>query len=92
MHTVKVVVEHLFILIVGKEDSVKVRQAEVELGKFGVTSSTPTAPARKKRKELPMAPFRSTKEQVKLADERACTIIRCFNVVHSDGAITVEVM
>ena len=28
MHTVKVVAEHLFMLIVGKEDSVKVRQAD----------------------------------------------------------------
>lgn len=77
MHTVKVAVEHLFMLIVGKEDSMKVRQAEIELGRFGLrTSSTPAAPARKQRKnELAEAPFRITKKERKLADERACTII-----------------
>ena len=76
MHTVKVVVEHLFMLILGKEESVKVRQAEMELHRFGLTSSTPTAPAHKRRKsKLVVAPFRITTEQVKLADERACTII-----------------
>ena len=37
MHTVKDAIEHLFYLIVGKEDSVKVRQAEVELQRFGVS-------------------------------------------------------
>ena len=76
MHTVKVVVEYLFILIIGKEDSEKVRHAEIELGRFGLTSLTPTAPARKGRKsELTVAPFRITTEQVKLDDECACTII-----------------
>ena len=40
MHMVKVVVEHLFMLIIGKKDSVKVRQAEIELGRFGLTSAT----------------------------------------------------
>ena len=29
MHTIKVVMEHLFNLIIGKEDSLKVRQAEI---------------------------------------------------------------
>ena len=76
MHTVKVVVEHLFMLIIGKKDSEKVRHAKIELGRFGLTSSTPTAPACKGRKsELTVAPFRITTQQVKLADERACTII-----------------
>ena len=38
MHTVKDAVEHIFKLIIGKEDSVKVRKAEIELGRFGITS------------------------------------------------------
>jgi hypothetical protein len=75
MHTVKVVMEHLLYLIIGKEDSQKVRDAEIELQRFNLTSS-PVAPARKKRKnDLGLAPFCITKEEIKLADQRACSII-----------------
>ena len=75
MHTVKVVMEHLLYLIIGKEDSQKVREAEIELQRFNLTS-TPVAPAPKKRKnELGLAPYRITKEEIKLADQRACSIV-----------------
>lgn len=74
MHTVKVVIEHLFYLIVGKEDSVKVRQAEVELQRFGL--NRPVTPVCNRRKNvLEPAPFRITKDQVKMADQRACGIV-----------------
>ena len=74
MHTVKVVAEHLFMLIIGKDDSVKVRQAEVELGRF----ETPIAPTRKqKRNALPTAPFRISQEQLKVADKQACAVSTC---------------
>lgn len=51
---------------------------EIELGRFALTpsESAPTAPARKRRKnEVAEAPFRITKEPVKIADQCACTII-----------------
>ena len=70
MHTVKDAIEHLFYLIVGKEDSVKVRQAEVELQRFGVS---PVASSHKGK--LPEAPFCITKQQIKVADQRACGIV-----------------
>lgn len=75
MHTVKVVIEHLFYLIVGKEDSMKVRQAEVELQRFGL--NRPVSPVRTTRRKnvLGPAPFRITKDQVKMADQRACEIV-----------------
>ena len=77
MHTVKVVMQHLLYLIVGKEDSVKVRQAEIELQRFNLTcTSAPVAPASKQRKnELGSVPFRINKDEIKLADQRACYII-----------------
>ena len=77
MHTVKVVMEHLLYLIVGKEDSIKVREAEIELKRFNLAcTSAPFAPASKKRKnELGFAPFRINKDKIKLADQYACSII-----------------
>jgi hypothetical protein len=39
MHTIKVVMEHLFNLIIGKEDSSKVRQAEIEVRRFGLNGA-----------------------------------------------------
>ena len=75
MHTVKVVMEHLLYLTIGKEDSQKVREAEIELERFCLTS-TPVAPSRKKRKnELGLAPFCIAKEEIKLPDQRACSIV-----------------
>lgn len=77
MHTVKVVMEHLLYLMVGKEDSIKVRKAEIELQRFHLTcASAPVAPASKQCKnELGFAPFRINKDEIKLADQRACSII-----------------
>ena len=41
MHTIKVVIEHIFNLITGKEDSKKVRKAEIQLGRLCLQESTP---------------------------------------------------
>jgi hypothetical protein len=46
----------------------KVRQAEVELQRFGVTPIVATH----KAKDHESSPFCITKEQIKLADRRAC--------------------
>ena len=73
MHTVKDVIEHLFYLIIGKEDSIKVRRAEEELQRFSF-SGTPIAPTHGE-KVHESAPFCITKQQIKLADQRACGII-----------------
>ena len=66
MHTVKVVMEHLVDLIVGKEDSKKVREAEIERQRFDLMcTSAPVAPATKQRKnELGFAPFRLSKDEI----------------------------
>lgn len=72
MHTVKVVVEHIVHLIAGKEDSVKVRQAEIELQRFDLA---PMDPLISKKKSLPKAPFCLDKAQIKLANCRACNVI-----------------
>ena len=42
MHTVKDAIEHFFYLIVGRDDSKKVKASEVELQRFGASSNTST--------------------------------------------------
>ena len=65
MHTVKVVMEHLLYLIVGREDSVKVRQAEIELQRFNLTcTSAPVAPASKQRKNELGSAYKQGRDQV----------------------------
>lgn len=70
MHTVKDVLEKLFGLLTGREDTPKVQQCEKTLGRFSTTrkrlhSTTPRT----------TAPYRLTKEELLLADERALSIV-----------------
>ena len=64
MHTVNDAVEHIFNLLIGKEDSVKVRKVETKLNWFGVLIES-TARKRKRGQKnaasnvsLTSAPFR----------------------------------
>ena len=41
MHTIKYVIEHIFNIITGKEDSNKVRNAEIQLGRLCLQQCTP---------------------------------------------------
>lgn len=53
MHMVKDAVEHVFNVMVGKEDSMKVRQAEADLGRFEASpaghGSVPVASRKRKK-------------------------------------------
>ena len=63
MHTVKDAIEHFFYLIVGRDDSKKVKASEVELQRFGASSNTSTIP------------YVINKEQKKQANMRACSVV-----------------
>lgn len=63
MHTIKDAVEHFFYLIVGRDDISKLIASEAELRRFGAT-------ARGKK-----IPYQISKEQKKLADARACSVV-----------------
>lgn len=66
MHTIKDAVEHYFYLIVGKErSSAKTLQCEQELKRFASRASSIGN----------TVPYTITKEQIKIADMRACSII-----------------
>ena len=77
MHTIKDALEHYFYLIVGKENSKeKSVQCEEELKRFEVRSSRASAATNKRRKiTADIAPYTITKDQIKIADIRACSII-----------------
>lgn len=55
MHTIKDVVEHIYNLIIGREDSEKVRSSEIAASRFGLKRTRDGAQIRKK--DLPPAPF-----------------------------------
>lgn len=65
MHLIKNIVVHCINLITGSGDSVKVREAERLLNRF------PTLWVTQSHSDLPPAPLRLSKEDVKLADDRA---------------------
>ena len=68
MNTIKDAVEHFFYLIVGKDNNyTKVVAAEAELHRFGHSTISTTTPAN--------IPYRITKDQKKIADMRASSII-----------------
>ena len=69
MHTIKDAVEHVFNIITGAEDSVKVRNAEAAVNQFGVsrtgdtatgTLSTTGCKKQKKKKKKEQQPCTST--------------------------------
>ena len=72
------VVEHLFLLIIGKEDSAKVQKVEARLNRFGQELESSTS--KKKRGEevskvsLPRVPFRMTAEVIATANSHVCLI------------------
>lgn len=68
MHLVKDIVEHVVNLIVGREDSIKVRKQEEACKRF------PSAWIKGKQGTLPKAPFTLSKDEIALADERAKSI------------------
>ena len=68
MHLVKDIVEHVVNLVVGKEDSFKVRQQEEQCKRF------PSSWMQDVHNTLPKAPFSLTSDVVSLADERAMSI------------------
>ena len=72
------VMEHLYLLIIGKEDSEKVQEVEAQLNHFGQELESSTS--KKKRGEevskvsLPRAPFRMTAEVIATANSHVCLI------------------
>ena len=87
MHTVKDAVEHIFKLIIGKEDSVKVRKAEIELGRFGITSPVIKKKKGSKGSDDRGVPFRLSDQEIKIADERALSILVPRHIDYLPGAI-----
>ena len=69
MHTIKDVVEHIYNLIIGREDSHKVRSSEIAANRFGLKRTRDGAHIRKKA--LPPAPFRLSAEEIEVANNRA---------------------
>ena len=80
MHTIKDAMVHVFNVMVGSEDSEKVRNAEGQLGRFGITSERPLIGTKRKRisscdQRLPAAPFRLSEDDIKVANERVASVI-----------------
>ena len=89
MHTIKDAVEHVIYLIIGKEDSTKVRKAENVLGRMSIdtleepvsikrkTSGVASKGQKKKQEEsqVSAAPFRLTAQEMRIADERVSSVI-----------------
>lgn len=76
MHTVKDAIEHIFNLITGKEDSLKVRKMGIELHRFGLGSNNPRKTRDASSKVgLPSAPFRLTPQDIATANSRrVCSV------------------
>lgn len=76
MHTVKDVLEKLFGLLTGKENTQKVQQCEKNLGRFCVPSTTKKR-SRSTSNETPRitASYSLTKDELLVADQRALKII-----------------
>ena len=78
------VMEHLYLLIIGKEDSEKVQEVEAQLNHFGQELESSTS--KKKRGEevskvsLPRAPFRMTAEVIATANSHVCLISHNFTL------------
>ena len=68
MHLLKNIVEHIVNLIAGKKDSIKVRKQEQQCKRFR------SAWMKDNLSTLPQAPFCLSKEEIVVADERACSV------------------
>ena len=66
MHTIKDAIEHFFNLIIGKYNYSKIMASEKELNRFGYNTATT---------ETGNIPYGITKDQKKIADIRACSIL-----------------
>ena len=90
MHTIKDAMVHVFHIMVGKEDSAKVRKAEGQLKRFGIstmeeseegaTGATGAKGTKRKRKRkatkgLPAVPFRLSDDEIKVANSRVTSVI-----------------
>lgn len=77
MHTIKDVLEHVFHLITGREDSEKVRKAEIEIGRFQLSENEEETPVLhpKKRRVLPNCCFRLSSDDIKLANKRSSSVV-----------------
>ena len=87
MHTPKDVLERIFALLTGKEDTPKMRKSEEVLGRFDSSTCTPASLGKRKRSPAISLPYCLTKEQLKLADERAVSIITPSHVDFKPGAM-----
>ena len=78
MHTIQDVVEHIFNLITGREDSAKVRASEAGVNRFGISGSTATKRTREgagvRKEVLPKVPFRLSADEVKVANACGSTV------------------
>ena len=70
VHTIKYVIEHFFYLNVGRDNFNKVVMSETELQWFGTSNSTEAIP------------YRINKEQKKLANLGACSILCPEHLIH----------
>lgn len=74
MHTIKDVIENIFMLLIGKKDSAKVRKAEISQQRFGLAPSDEeqgsTSGWRKQSRKLPEACFRLSTADITIADKQ----------------------
>lgn len=75
MHTVKVVVVHIFNIITGKEDSDSARRAEFAIGRFEVGEPAAKRPRKNARKEERLPCYRISSEEISTANNRALSVV-----------------
>lgn len=81
MHTVKDAIEHIFNLMIGKEDSDKVRTTEIDLGRFGLSVNNSRKRSRSGRRcRETGAPSRLTTDEISNANTR----ISCISIPSHD--------
>lgn len=84
MHTIKDAIVNLYDLITGKDDTIKCRKYEMNLGGcFGITASMLDKVSHKD----PGVPYSLSSEDIKLADNRAQSILTPVHIGYVPGAI-----
>lgn len=83
MHTIKDAIVNLYDLITGRDDTVKCRKCEMNLGRFGINASLVDKINRKE----PGVPYSLSSEDIKLADSKAESILTPLHIDHVPGAI-----